>query len=520
MPASLDEIARQLGTDPDALVQFVLDGGRDPVFWCETAFGSKHWEKQREILYAVRDRRTVCVPACHASGKSFVASDLALWWLYNFPAPNIVLTTAPSERQVRRILWAEIRAKHAKARLPLPGVPDLMQLEIGQKHFGLGFATSDYDPTRFQGLHADYILLLMDEACGISLEVYEGAAGILGGGHARFLQLGNPTDPLTQFKRDCDDPRNTVIQISSYDTPNFNVPGYELREKNFTASPSSPDHWTKIFERFRIGPEGSPDYDLPNKHLCTPNFVDDIVRRYGVTSPQYVSRVLGQFPEQAENSLLSITEVRDAMERVDYSQNPEVREAPLVLGVDVARFGSNETVVMGFQGDGEQGMARVLGRWGKTDTFVTATKVNEIVQTCIRHGSPPVEVRVDVIGVGGGVVDSLHHRFPKVPTTAFNSSSREGIPPDYLNVRALAYFQLKERMETRKLDLHDMQKPGELKDQLLSIRWQQPDGSTQKAVLGKEYMRSHGIPSPDDADALMIACYGGPRGRRDVGVTV
>lgn len=532
--ASLAEIAQEIGVQPAQVVSWATKGQADPVWWGEFALGKTYWPKQREILYAVRDHRQVNVPACHASGKSFVAGTAVLWWNQNFVGDgisNVCVTTAPSDRQVRWILWKEIRAQHAKARFPLRGKPDTQQLQISEDHFALGFATTEYDPTKFQGLHADHIFVVGDEACGLTSDVFEGIMGVLGGGHSRLLLLGNPTDPLTQFKRDCEDPRNRTIPISSYDTPNFNIqqgfkpwpkhPGISeaivLRERNFVLPSHDPENWMQLLAPLRP-PElskDSTDFSLPNPYLCTPNFVDSIIRRYGANSPQYMGRVLGQFPEQAENSLFTLTEIHDAMHTVDFSQNAYVRSCPLRLGVDVARMGSNQTVVTAYQGDEERGVARILGRWGKTDTVDTSTKVIEIADSCRRHGLPPGEIAIDVIGVGGGVVDYLKHK--GLPITEFNSASNLDVPETFLNTRALSYYQMKSMMELRMLDLPV---DDSLKSQLMTIRYDQPDGSTKLRILGKEFMKAHGIQSPDDADSVCISVYAGPRGRRDLGVTI
>lgn len=528
MPASLAQIAQELGVAEPDVLSWARRGATDPVFWGRLVLGNDYWPKQQEILLAIRDHRQVNVPACHASGKSFVAASAVLWWNQNFigdKVSNICVTSAPSERQVRRILWKEIRAQHSKARFKLRGSPDTLQLEISEDHFAIGFATTDYDPTKFQGIHADHVFLVLDEACGIAPDVFEGAMGVLGGGHSRFLLLGNPTDPLTQFKRDCDDPKNRTIPISSYDTPNFNIPaGFRgisepiaLRERNFVLPSHDPENWLQLLAPLRVEgtPKDSTDFYLPHPYLCTPNFVDSIIRRYGANSPQYQGRVLGQFPEQAENSLFTLTEIHDAMHVVDFSKDPRVTSCPLRLGVDVARMGSNQTVVTAYQGDEERGVARIIGRWGKTDTVDTTTKVIELSHWCARNGLRPYEIAVDVIGVGGGVVDMLKHK--GLPVTEFNSASNKDVPETFLNTRALSYYQLKSMMELRNLDLP---KDDALKSQLMTIRYDQADGSTKLRILGKEYMKAHGIQSPDDADSVCISVYAGPRGRRDLGVTI
>ncbi len=90
----------------------------DPAFFCSRVLGASLWATQRQILAAVRDTPEIYVPSCHASGKSFTAADVALWFLYAHPNA-IVATTVPTARQVKRILWQEIRRTWVGARVPL-----------------------------------------------------------------------------------------------------------------------------------------------------------------------------------------------------------------------------------------------------------------------------------------------------------------------------------------------------------------------------------------------------------------
>ena len=71
-----------------------------------------------------------------------LAASIALWFLYSF-SPSVVLTSAPTERQVKQLLWREIRARHRMAKVKLAGRPLTMQLELGPLWYALGFSTND-----------------------------------------------------------------------------------------------------------------------------------------------------------------------------------------------------------------------------------------------------------------------------------------------------------------------------------------------------------------------------------------
>ena len=85
--------------------------GDDAVRWGEDFLHSTYWSKQEEIVRSVFDNRKTAVRSCNSAGKSFVASDIALAFFLNM-APSVVITTAPTFKQVRDVLWAQIRAKY------------------------------------------------------------------------------------------------------------------------------------------------------------------------------------------------------------------------------------------------------------------------------------------------------------------------------------------------------------------------------------------------------------------------
>ena len=80
---------------------------RDPEFFQREVLGWDPWEKQVEIACSVRDHKKTAVKSCHDSGKTADAARIGLWFLYSFQ-PSIVLTTAPTYRQVEELLWREI----------------------------------------------------------------------------------------------------------------------------------------------------------------------------------------------------------------------------------------------------------------------------------------------------------------------------------------------------------------------------------------------------------------------------
>ena len=119
-----------------------------PERFAREVLGSSWWSKQREAAEMVAWNRRVAVKSANGVGKTYLAADLALWFLYSH-RPSIVLTTAPTWRQVRYMLWEEIRRRFAGARVPLQGKLRVVRLDAGDGSYALGLATDD--AVKFQG---------------------------------------------------------------------------------------------------------------------------------------------------------------------------------------------------------------------------------------------------------------------------------------------------------------------------------------------------------------------------------
>src|SRR2546423_1673473 len=125
---------------------------RRPERFAKEVLGSTWWERQRDVAASVAASRRVAVKSANGVGKTYLAADLALWFLYTHQ-PSVVLTTAPTERQVRHALWREIRRRFQTARIPLIGKMTTVMLEAGADWFAIGLATNEAD--KFQGFHAE-----------------------------------------------------------------------------------------------------------------------------------------------------------------------------------------------------------------------------------------------------------------------------------------------------------------------------------------------------------------------------
>jgi len=439
----------------------------EPVDFIELGFNNQLWNKQCEIVNSVRDNKYTAVRSCHDIGKSFIAARLVLWFIYAFPDSKVI-STAPTFKQVQDILWREIREAKNKASIPLSGTINQTELDISEEHFAIGISTNEAD--RFQGFHAQYILLIVDEASGVAQDIFDASEGIVSSQNARVLYIGNPTSTEGQFYKSFKTPGFNKISISAFDTPNFT-------EFGITPKDIADDTW-----KVKI------THDLPRPYLITPDWVRDKYVRWGPDSPLYFSRVLGEFPMQTSDMLIPLGMIEAAVNRdiVPVEGDPEQ------IGADIARFGSDKTIFITRKG----GKVVDISQHSHNDTMVTAALLHDYAGF-----HPYGKLCVDVVGIGAGVVDRLRQIESKREVTDVNVGMPAMDTERFLNLRAEIYWNLRERFVNG-----DIQIPNDddLIAQLSNIKFRYtPKGQVQ--LESKEDMKARGLSSPDKADALALA---------------
>lgn len=451
----------------------------DPEGFVTEGLGEFVWSKQRDICRALIEHDRVAVKSCHEIGKSFVAARAVAWFLACHPPGDaFVVTSAPSWQQVRAVLWREINRAHTKGKLP--GRCNQTEWWLGNEMVAFGRKPDDQDMTAFQGLHQKHLMVVLDEACGVPPALWNAAETLVANEGGKILAIGNPDDPNTEFGAICRPGGGYhVITVSAFDTPNFTG-------------------------------EDVPDY--LRALLIHPKWVEERKKRWGESSPLYVAKVLGEFPDVSDDSLLSPRHVQAAVDRQLAAVGPSE------LGVDVARsLGGNESVVYHRRGP----VARLKLAIRTRDITVLHDHVVRIAREC---GAS--RIKVDDPGVGGGLVDML------------NKSAREGLlagvevvgvntglPADvtignqtddamarFRNLKAQYAWEMRERFIAGEIDLD----PGDdvVQGQATQVKYfQTPTGLVQmesKDDMAKRLGAADGAAtgdskSPDRWDALVLA---------------
>jgi hypothetical protein len=309
----------------------------------------------------------------------------------------------------------------------------------------------------------------------------------MAGGKVHIVMAGNPTLPSGAFYDAFTRERElwNCTTIDAFDSPNLK--GIELDEL------------------LQMDPaEGGPLDLNPVPYLATRRWVYEQHRSWWHgderSSPNWVSRVRGQFPDQAQNALVKLRWLERAKERA--LRTPVQDEATtLVAGVDVGG-GAAETVVYVCESNRHEFKIIGMGAWRCEDTR------GEVVRFLAQYRDRLRSVRVDSIGMGYNF--GLHLRDERFPVELVNVGMacesrpewREDDPPArFVNLKAQYYQELADAFERDEVHgLTDNITIGQLAGLLYEI-----DSHGRIKIESKESARARGVPSPDRAEALMLA---------------
>jgi hypothetical protein len=444
----------------------------DPVGWVRERLGQVVWSKQRQIMQSIVEHRRTAVRSCHGVGKSHTASLVASWWLDSHPPGSaFVVTSAPTYAQVRAILWRYIRRVHKAGKLP--GRVNQTEWHLDDELVAFGRKPADHDESAFQGIHARYVLVILDEACGIPEQLWVAADALTTNTDCRMLAIGNPDNPASHFRKVCTPGSGWhVIGISAFESPNLT--GEEVPESVAQA-------------------------------LVSREWVEEKAGEWGEDNPLYRSKVLGEFSADAPNQVVRASDVAACrIERETVAADPV---EPVELGVDVGG-GGDETVVRERRGIR-------AGREWRAHTDRPEKIAPLIIQAIKETGA--TAVKIDSIGVGFGVIGELRNAANRREHTAqiigVNVGEKASDPGKYANLRAELWWEVGRGLSERQgWDLSRAENADTAVAQLLEPRWEvDPQGRIKvepKAEIIKRLGRS-----PDNADALLLAFYSAGRTR-------
>jgi hypothetical protein len=393
----------------------------DPVAWVNDVIdwpvGQHLTGYQEEVLSALPVKRRVAVRGPHGIGKTATIAFAVLWHSTTRDMAGIdwkVLTTASAWRQLTLFAWPEIRLWARRVNWDRLGRAPFDRRELLDLHLKLGHgaasAVASNDPAKIEGAHASSLLYIYDEAKTIPAGTWDAAEGAFSGGHSVGL------------------PEAFALAMSTPGAPSGRF--YDIHKRARGTEDWHTKHVTLA--------------DAVKAGRVSADWAAQRATQWGEDSAIYQNRVLGEFWSSDELSVMPLSWVEAAVERWhvwnDAGRPP--LEGRHILGVDVARGGSDSTVIAHRIGPCVVG----LTPHHQEDTMRTTARVQAALSG-LPEGALAV---VDSIGVGGGVVDRLRELevavLPYTGSARTTARTRDG-EHGFSAVRSAAYWHLRELLD-------------------------------------------------------------------------
>lgn len=442
----------------------------DPVYYAREVLRFEPDEWQKEALMDLAGNPKVAIKSGQGVGKTSVEAVALLWFLTCFPYPRVV-ATAPTKQQLHDVLWSETSKWQERSPL-LKTILKWTKTYIYMKGYEkrwFATARTATRPENMQGFHEDNMLFIVDEASGVSDPIMEAILGTLSGGNNKLLLCGNPTKTSGAF----------------YDA--------------FTAD-------RELYQCRTVSSRNSPRTDKEN--------IISLERKYGKDSNVVRVRVDGEFPMQDDDVFIALSRVEHCGSRL--YELPKDKGMPyLMFGVDIARFGNDETVIY----RNAKGKLKMVAYRQGQNLMATAGDVIAQYKKAIKEFPDykgPVYVNIDDTGLGGGVTDRLKeikqeqklHRLFIIPINAaekIETDTNEGkeAAERYNNLTTHMWAVLRELIEDKQVEIEDEASTFAQ----LSTRKYFMTSSGKLELESKKEMKKRGINSPDRADALALSVY-------------
>ncbi|MCB0257160.1 MAG: terminase [Anaerolineae bacterium] len=386
----------------------------------------------------------------HGIGKSTITAWIIDWIMSTRPFAKGVVT-ANTSSQLETKTWAEL-AKWTKKSVTghwfdvATGKGSMKMVHKGYPEAWRCDAQTcrEENSEAFAGLHAanSTPFYIFDEASAVPDKIWEVAEGGLTDGEPMFFAFGNPTRNTGMFSR------------------------------TFGA----------LRHRWNTRQIDSRDVAITNKTQ-----IAEWEHDYGDDSDFFRVRVKGQFPRSSSTQFIPTDIVSQARERDPFILPSD----PLVIGVDVARFGDDESVICFRRGRDARSIP--VQRFRQIDTMELAARVAQAIE---QHS--PDAVFVDQTGVGGGVVDRLRQLGHGRVVEGIDFSARS-IDPKYANQRAYMWGMLRDWLQEGAAIMNSNQLESDLIGPEYSFT-----PKNQILLERKEDMKRRGLASPDEGDALAL----------------
>jgi hypothetical protein len=414
-------------------------------------------EQQKDLLLSIQNNKRVAAKSGKGIGKTSSISFAILWFMCCFDSPKVICT-APSYPTLKSALWPEV-AKWlgiSAVKNIFTQTEDRLYLTEKPKVWFAEPRTAK-EPENLQGLHADNLLIIVDEASGIKQVIYDALDTTLTGENNRLVLIGNPT------------------QVSG--------PFY--------------DAFNKFTKKWIIKTYSSLDSPIVQKDQ-----IEYYTDRYGIHHDLYLVNILGEFPTGSPDAFIKLSDIHAAVQRWHDSQDT----GDIEIGVDVARFG-DDTTVMYWRKGLKVYPATVLAKSSIVEVSrMVLDKVTEIRRKTSYDKT--IKIKVDDSGVGAGVTDLLNtdreHNIEVIPCN-FGGKGND----TYHNEASIMWGKIKDY-----INIISLPDDKTLIEELSSRRWRMSPSGKIMIEPKSEYKKDFKS-SPDRADALVL-CFASKSNERTV----
>lgn len=413
----------------------------DPVGYVRDVLQAEPDTWQILALEAVRDNKRVAGASGHGIGKTAFVAWIVHWFMATRPNPQVVVT-ANTKNQLDSKTWRELAKWNQKALNGHWFEVKATRMELKDSPatwFATAIPWTEHNSESFAGTHEEHVLIVFDEASAIADVIWDVSEGAMTTAGSRWVVLGNPTRNTGRF-REC---------------------------------------WGRFRHRWH-----TMQVDSRKAKMADQTQIAEWIADYGEDSDFVRVRVKGEFPKSSSAQLVSSEHVDAA---VTY-RAVGFEKLPLILGVDVARFGDDQTVICARRGR----KVYALEKYRELDTMQVAGHVAAAIKKL-----KPALVNIDIGAMGAGVVDRLREQGFDVRGINFGASPTDKVK--YANKRAEMWGEMAAWLKEA-AEIPDDQ---ELKQDLIGPEYTYTS-SQQLLLEKKESMKRRGLPSPDCADALAL----------------
>jgi hypothetical protein len=485
----------------------------DPVGFGQRVLGDTYTEEVKAMMESVRDHPITIAKSANATGKTFAAARVAVWWYKVFSDSQVYTAAAPPESNLKKLLWGEIGSIIEKQ--PQQFKSDTvtnLHIQRSSQSFLTGVTipssgTAAQREAKFSGKHAPHLLFILDEGDAIPDEVFRGIESCMSGGHARLLIMFNPRAEMGEACRMERSGRSNVVHLSAFSHPNV------IRGQNIIPGAVTRDTTVRRINQWcRPLSEGEP---IDGECFELPAFLEgQTARDQGghtypplkpgwnkIMDPAFSYMVLGRYPAQASTQLISRDWMAKARSRWDVyvAQNGEVppQGACAIMGQDIGEFGSDANVACFRYG----GFVEQFIVWGGVDTVTSGDRA-----TAEYKSRKVLTANVDGTGVGAGVAPHMRNLgCSAISVKVASAPTQKTELGEFQILRDQLWWACREWLRT---DPGAMLPPDELLlEELQTPTYEIRNGRIR--VMQKSVMRELLKRSPDRADALCLTFYDG-----------